>query len=102
MCPNWRDTLDARARGAVEGFHDHDASQEEIRDAEQAARDADRPEAAHAVAKANQAVVDGGPTEAETLARLAEAPLEADREPGTVLDRNRDGVDDDPGSDYRL
>lgn len=34
--PNWIDTLDARQRGELPGFHDVNANEEERRDAEEA------------------------------------------------------------------
>lgn len=45
---SWLNTLDARSRGDVEGFHSHDATREAIEAAEAAAAKAEHPDTAHA------------------------------------------------------
>lgn len=70
---NWTDTVRARSHGLVEGYHSHNATREEIDRVEGEAREADRPERAHARQDdATVPVALGGPTEAETLERLVD------------------------------
>lgn len=67
--PNWIDTLDARARGVIPGFHSVNATTEEI-DAAEAAAIADSIETGddqpHAAANPNLLPADEGETATDT------------------------------------
>lgn len=64
---SWLDTLAARSRGDVEGFHSHDATREAIEAAEAAAAKAKAPDTAHAGPVTADSVADDDETATKTV-----------------------------------
>lgn len=71
---SWPDTLAARSRGDVEGFHSHNATRESIEAAETKAAKAKAPETAHSGPEPKSDIVaDDDEADDETAAKTVKA-----------------------------